>query len=171
MQGKTVLGVLTENGQVAFTRRGDFRITGDGTLTTGDGLEVAGEGGQPIVIPPQTTISISKDGTVNVASPDEPEQEATPIGQLMLRDASEVVLARRKDGLYETQGANGNGGDFENGPLPVEIQTGTLEGSNVSPIEAMVRLIDFSRSFEAQINVIKETKDNDQSGATMMRIS
>ena len=48
---------------------------------------------------------------------------------------------------------------------------GTLEGSNVSAIEAMVRLIDFSRSFESQINVIKETKENDKSGATMMRTS
>ena len=171
MQNNTVLGVLTENEQTAFTRRGDLQIRGDGTLVTGSGLEVAGEGGVPIVTIPQTIISISKDGTVNATFPDEPEGEPVPIGQLMLRDASEQVLVRRKDGLYEAQGANGNGGDFENGPTPVEIQVGVLEASNVSPIEAMVRLIDFSRSFEAQVNIIKETKDNDQSGATMMRIS
>ena len=171
MQNKTVLGVLTENEQTAFTRRGDLQIRGDGTLITGNGLEVAAEGGAPIVTIPQAVISISKDGTVNATFPDEPEGEPVPIGQLMLRDASEQVLVRRKDGLYEAQGANGNGGDFENGPTPVEIQVGVLEASNVSPIEAMVRLIDFSRSFEAQVNIIKETKDNDQSGATMMRIS
>ena len=171
MQDQTVMGVRTDDDQVAFTRRGDLRLTGNGTLVTGDGLEVAGEGGAAIVVPPQTTISIAKDGTVTAAFPDEPEGEAVPIGQLMLRDSSEQVLVRRKDGLYEAQGSNGNGGDFENGPNPVGIQTGVLEGSNVSPIEAMVRLIDFSRSFEAQVNVIKESKDNDQSGATMMRIS
>jgi len=171
MQNKTVLGVLTEDEQTAFTRRGDLQIRGDGTLITGNGLEVAGEGGLPIVTIPQTVISIAKDGTVNATFPDEPEGDPVPIGQLVLRDASEQVLVRRKDGLYEPEGANGNGGDFENGPNPVDIQIGVLEASNVSPIEAMVRLIDFSRSFEAQVNIIKETKDNDQSGATMMRIS
>ena len=171
MQNKTVLGVITENDQIAFTRRGDLQIAGDGTLLTGDGLEVAGEGGVPIVVLPQTVISIAKDGTVNASTPEEPEGDPVPIGQLMLRDSSEQILVRRVDGLYEAKGSNGNGGDFENGPVPAEIQIGVLEGSNVSPIEAMVRLIDFSRSFEAQVNIIKETKDNDQSGATMMRLS
>ena len=80
-------------------------------------------------------------------------------------------LARREDGLYEPKGANGGGGDFDNGPGLVSLQVGSLEGSNVSAIEAMVRLIDFSRSFESQINVIKESKENDKTGATMMRTS
>ena len=99
MQNQTVLGVLTENEQVAFTRRGDLQIRGDGVLVTGNGLEVAGEGGVPIVTIPQTVISIAKDGTVNATFPDEPEGEPVPIGQLMLRDASEQVLVRRKDGF------------------------------------------------------------------------
>ena len=43
MQNKTVLGVLTENEQIAFTRRGDLQIRGDGVLITGNGLEVAEE--------------------------------------------------------------------------------------------------------------------------------
>ena len=44
-----------------------------------------------------------------------------------------------------------------------------LEGSNVSAIEAMTRLIDQSRSFETQIRIIKETKALDESGACMMK--
>jgi flagellar basal-body rod protein FlgF len=44
-----------------------------------------------------------------------------------------------------------------------------LEGSNVSAIDVMTRLIDHARSFEAQIRVIKEMKDLDANGATMMK--
>jgi flagellar basal-body rod protein FlgF len=47
----------------------------------------------------------------------------------------------------------------------------TLEGSNVNAMEVMVKLMDQSRSFEMQVNVIKQNKDVDESGGTMMRAS
>mgnify|MGYP002148554766 CR=1 FL=1 len=46
---------------------------------------------------------------------------------------------------------------------------GALEGSNVTAVQAMVRLMDHSRSFEQQIKIIKETKSLDESGATLMK--
>ncbi len=171
MQEKTVLGAITADGQVAFTRRGDLRVLGDGTIALGNGLSVAGDDGAPIQAPIGANVYISNDGRILASLPEEPEGEQIPVGQLLLRDASEEVLIRRSDGLYEPRGRNGQGGDFEDGPNPISISIGALEGSNVNPIEAMVRLIDFSRSFEAQVNVLKETKDNDKSGATMMRMS
>ncbi len=171
MEEKTVMGVVTADGQTAFTRRGDLKVRADGTLVLGNNTAVAGEGGEPIVVPPETVITISREGIVNSTLVDQPEAPPVPVGQLLLRDASEQVLARREDGLYEPKGANGGGGDFDNGPGLVSLQVGSLEGSNVSAIEAMVRLIDFSRSFESQINVIKESKENDKTGATMMRTS
>ena len=33
----------------------------------------------------------------------------------------------------------------------------------------MIKLLDQSRSFEQQINMIKEAKSNDESGASMMK--
>jgi flagellar basal-body rod protein FlgF len=47
----------------------------------------------------------------------------------------------------------------------------TLEGSNVNALEVMVKLMDQSRSFEQNVNVIKQSKDTDESGASMMRAS
>jgi len=44
-----------------------------------------------------------------------------------------------------------------------------LEGSNVNALEVMVKLIEQSRSFEQNVNVIKQSKDADESGASMMR--
>ena len=46
-----------------------------------------------------------------------------------------------------------------------------LEGSNVNPVETMTLLIDQARSFETQIKVIKEMKELDTSGESMMKIS
>jgi flagellar basal-body rod protein FlgF len=39
----------------------------------------------------------------------------------------------------------------------------------VNPVTAMVKLIDFSRSFESQIRVIKEAKSLDESGSSMLK--
>jgi flagellar basal body rod protein FlgF len=41
----------------------------------------------------------------------------------------------------------------------------------VNALSVMVRLMDLSRSFEMNVNVIKQSKDSDESGATMMRNS
>ena len=46
------------------------------------------------------------------------------------------------------------------------ISNGT---SNVNVVTAMVKLIDFSRSFETQVRTIKEAKALDESGASMLR--
>jgi flagellar basal-body rod protein FlgF len=46
-----------------------------------------------------------------------------------------------------------------------------LEGSSVNPMASMVKLIEQSRSFEHQVRMIKESKANDESGASMMKAS
>jgi len=46
-----------------------------------------------------------------------------------------------------------------------------LEGSSVNPMAMMVKLIEQSRNFEHQVRIIKESKSNDESGASMMKIA
>jgi flagellar basal-body rod protein FlgF len=46
-----------------------------------------------------------------------------------------------------------------------------LEGSNVNPMEAMVKMIEHSRAFEQQVKIIKNSTENDQAGAAMMKLS
>ena len=166
MNGGTVMGVQAPNGDIAFTRRGDLRPDALGTLTNGAGHIAMGDGG-PIVVPPGFDVSITRDGGVYATDPGQVGPAAQVlIGQLMLRDASETPLNRREDGLFEPV----NGGDFDGG-LNIALTPETLEGSNVSVVEAMTRLIDHSRSFEANMKVIKEAKSLDESGASMMRAS
>ena len=51
------------------------------------------------------------------------------------------------------------------------MTVGAIEGSNVSTVDTLVKFIDHMRSFEMQTKIIREMKDNDSSGASMLRLS
>lgn len=168
MQQQTVLAVQAPNGEVAFTRRGDFRVNVNGALETGQGHLVLGNEG-PITVPPGFSVRINPDGTVVAANPAQPGPAPEQVvGQLRLRDAGNVNLSRREDGLLAVSDQP-PGTDITNGTAVPGVVTGMLEGSNVSAVAALTRLIDHARSFELQVKVIKEAKDIDQSGAAMLK--
>lgn len=169
MNGTTVMGVQASDGQLAFTRRGDLRINAQGVLETGAGQVVRGAGG-PLVVPPGFLISINGDGSVYAADPAQPAAAPALVGQILLRDASQVPLTRRVDGLYGPLGQPA-GSDFASGPRPASVTPKALEGSNVNAVYAMTRMIDHARSFESQIRAIKEAKSLDESGASMIKNS
>ena len=166
--GRAVMTVQAPNGELAFTRRGDLRVNAQGQLENGSGHLVLGDGG-PITVPPGFDLRINPDGSLYARDPAQPGAVADVlVGQIGLRDASQVKLLRREDGLFRLDGEPA-GTDFASGPTLPTVIPQALEGSNVSAIEAMTRLIDHSRSFETQIRIIKETKSLDESGSTMMR--
>jgi len=191
MNNSTVLGVTAANGELAFTRRGDLRVNSQGVIETGGGHAVRGQDG-PLSAPTGAMIEISGDGTVWATTPGQgPQVPPVQVGRLLLRDASNAKLERREDGLYSPSSdadpqstlandpgqamANVNrnqvarGGDITNGSQPPSVTPGSLEGSNVSAVDALVRLMDYNRSFESNIRMIKETKSTDESGTSMMR--
>jgi len=171
MSGATVLGVTSTDGNLAFTRRGDLKVNANGALENGSGVLVRGSNGGAITIPPGVRVTIRSDGTVWGSDPAQPL--TTPplqIGTLMLRDASKTPLQRRPDGLFMVAGSD-VGSDITPGPEAPKLTAGALEGSNVNSLSVMVKLMDQSRSFEQQVNLIKESKTCDESGATMMKAS
>ena len=167
----TVLGVQAPNGETAFTRRGDLQVSLDGVLQTGNGHPVMGEGNTPITVSPDLKVSIADDGGVYVSNPSQPGiQTQELVGNLMLRDASETPLTRREDGLFKVHDKP-SGSDFASGPMRVSVMSQALEGSNVNPQEAMVKLIEQARMFEQQVRMVKSSHDNDQAGASMMKLN
>jgi len=165
---RAVLTVQAPNGDVAFTRRGDLKINPQGQLENGSGHLVLGNGG-PIAVPPGMMVSINPDGTVYAKDPAQPSTAPSVlIDQLRLREGGDAKLGRRPDGLFKVDGQP-DGTDIPLGDAQPRLIPQALEGSNVSAIEAMTRLIDQSRSFETQIRIIKETKALDESGASMMK--
>lgn len=171
MNHKTVMGVMGNDGKLAFTRRGDLRVNSNGVLETGSGHMVQSQDGGPITIPVGSRINITKTGQIYAADPTQPgvPQEQL-IANLMLRDASTTHLIKREDGLFRVD-EKPLGTDFATGPEPVSLTPQALEGSSVNPMASMVKLIEQSRSFEHQVRIIKESKSNDESGASMMKAS
>jgi flagellar basal-body rod protein FlgF len=168
MADKAVLAVQAPNGDLAFTRRGDLKVNTRGQLENGSGHLVLGQGG-PIAVPPGMLVTINPDGSVYAKDPAQTGAAASVfIDQLRLRDGTNVKLGRRQDGLFKVDGQD-DGADIPAGNTVPKLIPQALEGSNVSAIEAMTRLIDQSRSFETQIRIIKETKTLDESGASMMK--
>jgi flagellar basal-body rod protein FlgF len=172
MNESTVLGVQADDGSLAWTRRGDLRVDVEGFLTTGSGYPVLDDAGAQIQMPVGSVLyEITEDGSISVMDPSAPENGALPMARLMLRDASAIDLGRREDGLFRPLAQTEDGQDFVSGPRAASVTPGALEGSNVSTVHTLVKFIDHMRSFEMQTKVIKEMKDNDASGASMMRVS
>jgi flagellar basal-body rod protein FlgF len=168
MAGSTVLGVQAPNGDLSFTRRGDLKVNIQGQLENGSGHLVLGEGG-PITVPPGLMVNVTPDGSIFARDPAQVgPAPGLLIDRLLLRDTTGVSLARREDGLFKVS-EKPDGTDIAVTERLPQVIPQALEGSNVSAVEAMTRLIDQSRSFETQIRVIKEMKGLDESGSSMMK--
>lgn len=157
MQGKAWMTVQALDGTEAYTRAGTMEVLPDGTLVTPGGLPVMGDGG-PITVPPETEVTIAPDGTVSAKQANGQINQAGRIKMVI----PEEKLKRGDDGLFRT--ANG-------APLPLSdvarLQSGALEGSNVSPIETMVSMIAAARQFEAQMKMM-QTAEQDEKAASQL---
>lgn len=114
---------------------------------------------------------VADDGVISFIDSEDPESGPQAIARLGIKDASETKLGRREDGLFKPLDNTEDGFDFEDGPNVASLTSGSLEGSNVSTVHTLVKFIDHSRSFEMQTKIIRDMKDNDTSGAAMMRLS
>jgi flagellar basal-body rod protein FlgF len=168
MNEQAVLGVSTRDGKLAFTRRGDLQVSASGVLQNGSGFAVRGEGGQAITVPPIGKISINPDGSIYATNPAAPAEPGVLVGRLLLRDASQVNLERREDGLFQIE--RQEGADITNGTGRVAVTPKALESSNVNPMEIMIKLMDQARTFEQQVRIIKESKSGDEAGASMLKL-
>jgi len=66
IKGEGYFIIQPKEGEVALSRRGDFKVDVEGQLVNGEGSLVLGEDLQPIVLPPFNDIQISSDGLINI---------------------------------------------------------------------------------------------------------
>ncbi len=154
LKGKGWLTVQMADGSEAYTRHGALQMNANGLLQTSSGLTVQGDGG-PITIPPETTVTIGGDGTVSAIATSTKPGAANVLGRLKLVNPPEQDLVRGDDGLFRLK----DGATAPADPL-VAVTGGALEGSNVSPVDSMVTMIALARSFETQMNLLKNAENN-----------
>lgn len=160
--GKGWIAVEGADGSEAYTRAGSFEINAEGTLVTHGGQNVLGDGG-PIAVPPNTAVSIGKDGTVSGVPTQPPKTGVTVLGRIKLVDPDEAALAKGADGLFRLR--DGSTADQSE---TVTVTSGAVEGSNVNPASAMVDMIALARQFEMQMKLIQHGEEDDKQATQLL---
>ena len=166
INGDGLIAVQGEDGKEAYTRAGDLRITPEGFLRTGTGLQIVGQNG-PITIPPSEKLTIGSDGTISIVP-----MGAGNVTTLVTLDRIKLVNPAMQD--MEKQG---DGLLHPKNGLPllasadVNLTQGVLEGSNVNALVAMTEMIELARNFELQTKVMKNVDENAGASARLMQMA
>ncbi len=165
IQGRGFLAVQGPDGQEAYTRAGDLRINAGGLLTNGAGHLVIGDGG-PVAIPPNSSLLIGSDGTISIQALGQGPETLAIVDRIKLVVVDESRLQKANDGLLHLPE-----GEFAEFSAEVRLTAGALEQSNVNVAKTLVNMIELSRQYEMQVNVMKTAKEDADAAAQMMRVS
>jgi len=166
IHGDGWLSVQTPDGGEAYTRVGNLQVGADGQLRTMDSLPLLGDAG-PLVVPPGSSLSVTTDGMVTALGAGGPSAGATEVGRLKLVNPTPRDLVRGDDGLFRMQA----GLPAPQADPAVKLLAGTIEGSNVNAVEAMVDMIANARRFEMQMKTLQTAENNDQQANKLLSSS
>lgn len=153
LEGEGFFAVESRDGGEAYTRAGSLDVGADSVLRTRAGLAVQGEGG-PITVPENARVTIGRDGTVSaIAGAD--SKNVNVLGRIKLVNPAAASLLKGGDGLFRT--ADGNPASADSN---VRLVDGTLEGSNVNTVDALVGMIAVARQFETQMRLMSTAEQN-----------
>jgi flagellar basal-body rod protein FlgG len=153
IQGQGYFQVLTPQGEVAYTRDGQFQLNQQRQIVTADGNPI-----QPAITIPTnaTSITIGADGTVSVQEPN--QAQAALVGTIQL-------AMFPNDGGLENVGGNlyvpttASGDPLVGQPASAEgfgsLQQGYVEQSNVSVTNEFVAMILAEQSYQANSKVLE----------------
>ncbi len=166
IEGEGFFQIQLPNGEVGYTRSGNFHLSWEGAIVTSEGYQL-----DPQITIPQdaTSISISKDGVVSVSVPG--QAAAQQVGVIQLASFQNPAGLEALGGnLFRATTASG---EPQIG-APGEDARGTLaqgftEDSNVSVVEEMVNMILGQRAYEANSRVIKAADEMLSQVNTMVR--
>jgi len=152
IQGRGFFSMLMPDGSTSYTRDGTLSLNSQGQMVTSSGYTLD----PSITIPAGTqSVTIGSDGTVSALAAG--AAAPTQIGSVLISDfINPQGLQPIGENLYKetvssgspTQGTPGLNG------LGTLVQ-GSIEGSNVNPVEELVNLIETQRSYEMNSKAIK----------------
>jgi flagellar basal-body rod protein FlgF len=165
LNGSGYIAVQDLTGNEAYTRAGDMHVDPTGQLLTATGQPVMGDNG-PISVPPYSSITVAKDGTISVIPLGSTAQTSVVVGRIKLVNPPLATIQRGVDGLYHSTSPD---------PVPADATTtvtpGTLETSNVNVASAMVNMIELARHFDMQIKAVHSADQNAQSTTKLLQSS
>lgn len=165
LDGKGWVAVEDASGREAYTRNGSLQVLPSGILQTRDGLNVVGDAG-PITIPPDTEVTIAKDGTISTVPSTSQKNSVIVVGRLKLVNPPEAQLVRGEDSLFRLR--DGTQADAD---AAVTVTSGSLEGSNVDMVESMVQMISLARQFDTQMKLLQTANENAKQASSILSIN
>ena len=165
IENDALFAVQSPAGDEAYTRRGDFQMSDSGLLTTGDGRPVLGQQG-PITLPPADSVSIDNQGRVSIIPAGGDPTQPQEVGQLKLVSPAGIGATKGLDSLFRA-----SNGDALPADPDARVRTGHLESSNVSSTQALVDMIEASRSWDVQLKLLGDVRDLDTSTSQLMNLN
>ncbi len=142
--------VRTHNGAKALTRNGHLAQSANGLLTTMTGEPVLDSAGNPVSLPLLRSMTIGANGEISGIPAGSASQQPQVYGRLYLAatpaGGSLHPLGNTLYGLPK--------GVSPSRATNASVQQGYLEGSNVSSVKSMIDMIDVSREYQLQTQIM-----------------
>ncbi len=166
VRGEGWFAIQGLDGQEAYTRAGDLRVSAAGLLTTAAGHPVIGNNGGPMTLPPYSKLEIGSDGTVSVLPRGQEPSTMVVVDRIKLVKPAEGRVIKAEDGLFRTKDGVPAAPDAS-----VQLISGSLESSNVNAVESMVQMMELARKYELSVKVMEKANELDSASAQLMRMS
>lgn len=142
LQGEGFFKLRSGDGGVEYTRDGRFHLNNQGQLADQEGRLVLGPDDNPVELPSRE-VRANEAGALFT-------KDGQQVGQLGLVN-SEDFSQMEKVGHNAYRGPADIMGPAQN----PRVQSGAIEGSNVSPTEEMTRMVDLQRSYQSMTKAMK----------------
>ncbi|EIJ2223966.1 flagellar basal-body rod protein FlgG [Vibrio parahaemolyticus] len=156
VMGQGFFQIENSDGQIMYTRNGQFHINSEGLMVNSQGLPLEPQ----IQIPDNaTSFSVGVDGTVTTTTADDPTPQQ--LGQITLaKFINPAGLEAVGGNLFRETEASGPADELIAGADGAgSIKQGALEGSNVQVVEEMVDMITTQRAYEMNAKVVSAADD------------
>lgn len=147
LAGRGLFVLQADAGQI-YTRSGHFTVNGDGFLMAQNGALLLGENGPISVLGNKGVpgaVEVSREGVIYVGG--------VEVDRLLIASIPDLQALEKVGG--STFRASPGQLILHMEPEAVHVQQGVLEGSNVAPVEEMVRLIELQRNYESTQRVAR----------------
>ena len=150
IEGDGFFKLKTPDG-LRYTRAGNFKLSNEGVLTDSSGFPVMGKNGE--IVMKSKAITVNKDGTVEV--------DGAQVDQVAVAAFSDLGLLKKEgQNLFRVEDSR-----EERESQASQVLQGTLEASNVNPVEEMVKMIDSLRTYESCLKMIQSQDELDSKAA------
>lgn len=165
VDGDSWIAVENERGEEVYSRSGSLSVDTAGMLRDGKGRPVLGNGGAPIVVPPNEKLEIGIDGSITVRGLGQGPEVLVTVDRIKLVSPERDSLIKNADGDIQLKG--GGQADADGA---ARLVTGFVEGSNVDTVTALTEMLALSRQFEMQVKMMKTVEEADEASSRLLQM-